>query len=222
MMVGKEGAKIATWRLEGDALGAPAALLIHGWEDDNSLWTPLVDMLQARGKAVVGFDLPGHNYSQSEGCDLTMTVEAIFDVVAAQGPVDSVATHSFGGVGLAAALMAGLDIKAAVLISPPTFQAGQYARSWRRHGVDEALIEAALAMGHAQDFFFDMVKVAANFTPDALFIHSLDDPQCPAEDARKAAAAWPDAKFWAVDGLGHRALVKDEEVVSMAAAWLAG
>jgi pimeloyl-ACP methyl ester carboxylesterase len=221
-MVGEEGQQIAAWRLEGDDLGGPATLLVHGWEDDNSLWTPLVKLLQERGKAVVAFDLPGHGYSQGDACNLALSIEAINAVIEVLGPIDSVATHSFGGVALAGALMANLQVKSVVLISPPTFQAGQYERSWRRHGVPEDLIAAALALGHADNFFFDMEKVATDFTPDALFIHSLDDQQCPAEDAKRAASAWPGAKFWSVDGLGHRALVKDDEVAAMAAAWLAG
>jgi pimeloyl-ACP methyl ester carboxylesterase len=222
LMVGNDDTKISAWRREGEDLGGPATLLVHGWEDDNSLWTPLVAMLQARGKAVVAFDLPGHGYSDGDACNLDLSVQAIFAVCAALGPIDGVATHSFGGVALAGALMEGLDVANVVLISPPTYQAGQYERSWRRHGVSEELIAAALALGHADDFFFDFEKVAPAFKPDALFIHSLDDQQCPAEDARRAAAAWPRARFWEVDGLGHRALVKDDDVVSMAAGWLVG
>jgi pimeloyl-ACP methyl ester carboxylesterase len=222
LMVGTEGQKIAAWRLDGAELGGPATLLIHGWEDDTSLWTPLVESLQAQGKAVVAFDLPGHGYSQGNACSLDLTVAAIKAVAQAFGPIDSAASHSFGGVGIAGALKSGWPVKTVVLISPPTYQAGQYERAWRRHGVSEDLIAAALAQGHGEGRFFDMEQAAKDFTADALFIHSLDDQQCPADDARRAAAAWPGARFWSVDGLGHRALVKDEEVVSMAAAWLMG
>jgi pimeloyl-ACP methyl ester carboxylesterase len=221
-MVGEGDAALAAWRLEGEDLGGPAVLLVHGWEDDTSLWTPLVQALQARGKAVIGFDLPAHGYSAGDVCSVDLTADAIARVVGALGPVDAVACHSFGGVGLAGALLAGLDVKNVVLIAPPTFQAGQYERQWRRHGVSDDLIAAALALGHETNHFFDLVKAARDFTADALFIHSLDDLQCPADDARQAANAWPGAKFWPFDGLGHRALVKDDEVVAMAASWLLG
>ncbi len=222
MMIDAGGTRISAWRLEGDDLGGPATMLVHGWEDDNSLWTPLVQMLQARGKAVVAFDLPGHGYSEGDACNLALSVQAMLSVAEKIGPIDSVATHSFGGVALAGALMAGFEPSNVVLISPPTYQAGQYERSWRRHGVSEDLIAAALDLGRRDDFFFDMAKVAVDFKADALFIHSLDDQQCPADDARQAAVAWPHAKFWPVDGLGHRNLVKDDEVVTMAASWLVG
>ena len=35
---------VAAWRI-GDG---PAVLLVHGWEDDNSLWAPLIDALVVR------------------------------------------------------------------------------------------------------------------------------------------------------------------------------
>ena len=221
-LIGEEGSKIATWRLEGAQLGGPAVLLVHGWEDDNSLWTPLVDLLQARGKAVVAFDLPGHGYSQGDACGLELTIQAIKTIAAELGPIDGVATHSFSGMALARALVEGLDVKSVVLISPPARQSGQFERVWRRFHVAEDVITAALEMGRAEGRFFDLATIAPTMKADALFIHSRDDVQCPAEDAKTAAAAWPNAKYYEVDGLGHRNLVKDDEVVAMAAAWLVG
>jgi pimeloyl-ACP methyl ester carboxylesterase len=166
-MVGEGDAAIAAWRLEGEDLGGPAVLLVHGWEDDTTLWTALTQALQARGKAVIGFDLPAHGYSAGDVCSVDLTADAIARVVGALGPVDAVACHSFGGVGLAGALMQGLDVKNVVLIAPPTFQAGQYERQWRRHGVNDELVAAALALGQENGHFFDLVKVAKDFTPDA-------------------------------------------------------
>ena len=54
---------VAAWRL-GDG---PAVLLVHGWEDDNALWGPLIDRFARNGKAVVAHDLPGHGFTQSAG-----------------------------------------------------------------------------------------------------------------------------------------------------------
>ena len=107
-----------------------------------------------------------------------------------------------------------------MLISPPVAQARQFERAWRRYGVEEPMIEAALALGHEEGRFFDLAAAAPTMKADALFIHSLDDEQCPASEGKRAAEAWPGARFWPVDGLGHRALVQDDEVVSMTASWL--
>src|SRR5580692_929094 len=38
---------VQAWRL---GVG-PASLLVHGWEDDNALWSPLIDACAATGRA---------------------------------------------------------------------------------------------------------------------------------------------------------------------------
>jgi pimeloyl-ACP methyl ester carboxylesterase len=151
---------------------------------------------------------------------LELAADAILALQARFGPFAGAATHSFGGPALAKAFQQGLELDQVVLISPPVAQARQFERAWRRYGVEEPMIEAALALGHQEGRFFDLAAAAPSMKADALFIHSLDDEQCPASEGKRAAEAWPGARFWSVDGLGHRALVQDEEVVSMVAGWL--
>lgn len=66
---------LSAWRL---GIG-PAVLLVHGWEDDNSLWSPMIDELDRRGRAVVAFDLPGHGAS---GGDWGVSFEGSDGIVA--------------------------------------------------------------------------------------------------------------------------------------------
>lgn len=214
MTVDCPGGPVTAWRI-GDG---PAVLLVHGWEDDTSLWTPLVSDLIARGRAVVALDLPGHGASEGERCDNALASGAILAVVAALGPVDAAVGHSFGGPALCTALGQGLALDAVCLIAPPVDQAQQFRRAAARHGVPEALIEAAF---EARDGgWLDMAALAPAMTTPALFIHSLDDEQCPAADARRAADAWPGARFLPFDGLGHRLVAQDADVRAMVMAWV--
>lgn len=221
-MVGQEGVKVATWHLEGERYQDPPVLLVHGWEDDTSLWTPLIEMLNRRGRSVVAFDLPGHGYSQGEACDLDLAAQAIADLDKAFGPFGAVATHSFGGPALCKALLNGFEVPVTCLISPPVDQARQFERSWRRHEVPEPLIEAGLKLGRAEAKFFDLAEAAKQMTAEALFVHSMDDEQCPASEGKRASEAWPGARFYPVEDLGHRKLVQNDDVVALVAAWLDG
>ena len=91
---------IAAWRLgEG-----PAVLLVHGWEDDNSLWTPLIDALAPYGRAVVALDLPGHGFSEGDRAPLLLSAAAIAKVADAFGPIDAAVGHSFGCPGIVTAI----------------------------------------------------------------------------------------------------------------------
>jgi pimeloyl-ACP methyl ester carboxylesterase len=209
---------VAAWRLgEG-----PASLLVHGWEDDHSLWTPLVSALRDWGVATVAFDLPGHGFSDGEACDVDGAAAAVRAVARACGPVATAIGHSFGGVAIARALGLGLTLEAVALVAPPVVQRDQFARAAARHGVPDPLARAALALGDARGRWLDLCDLAPAMTTPALFIHSLDDPQCPADEARRACAAWPGARFMALDGLGHRLVAQDQEAVAALVAWARG
>lgn len=54
--------RVAAWRVGA----GPAVLLAHGFEDDHSLWSPLIDALIADGRAVVACDVPAHGRSEGE------------------------------------------------------------------------------------------------------------------------------------------------------------
>ena len=54
--------QVAAWRIGH----GPASLLVHGWEDDNSLWSEQIRALQQCGHAVLVFDLPAHGFSEGE------------------------------------------------------------------------------------------------------------------------------------------------------------
>lgn len=219
-MIETGSGKIAVWHLLGARYADPPVLLVHGWEDDTSLWTPLIALLAERGRSVVAFDLPGHGHSEGDRCSLELAAEAMLALDRRFGPFAGAATHSFGGPAITRAMLDGLKLARVVLIAPPVAQARQFERAWRRYDVPEDLISAALALGHDEGRFFDLAAAAPHMQAEALFIHSADDAQCPANEGERAAKAWPGARFWGVDGFGHRALVQDDDIVATVAAWL--
>jgi pimeloyl-ACP methyl ester carboxylesterase len=106
---------VIAWRLGQ----GPTVLLVHGWEDDNALWGPMIERLLANGRPVVAFDLPGHGFSPAELTGPQAAGEAVKAVAEALGPVEAVVGHSFGCVALCMALDAGLKADRAVLIASP-------------------------------------------------------------------------------------------------------
>src|SRR4029078_9185350 len=86
------GVMVSAWRLGAD----PAVLLIHGWEDNHSLWSPLIDSLADRGRSVIAFDMPAHGFSVREWGLNPEAVDAVLAVTTALGPVDAVVAHSSG------------------------------------------------------------------------------------------------------------------------------
>ena len=224
-LVSTAGGGVQAWRLgEG-----PAVLLVHGWEDDNSLWGPLIEQFRDFGRAVVAFDLPGHGFSPAETVSVQQAGAAILDVVREMGPIESVVAHSFGCPSTMYAMVGGLDVERVVLIAPPMHRKPRLRSDgtmdeggprMRRPGYNTAPPEV---MKRAQELYrermggprevFDMEEAAPQMKAKALVIHSLDDETIPPQSAKDLAALWPGAEIDLVDGHGHRFVCQDDEVV---------
>jgi pimeloyl-ACP methyl ester carboxylesterase len=55
--------------------------------------------------------------------------------------------------------------------------------------------------------------LARGMTAAALIIHDRDDPDVPCAHGEEIASAWPGAQLVVTTGLGHRALLRDPEVI---------
>ena len=214
---------VMAWRLDpwGSSGTAPATLLVHGWEDDNALWGPLIDQLQHLGRPIVALDLPGHGFSPAETCSIGRAAAAVRAVADAMGPVDTLVAHSFGCPVSTQAMGDGMDIERCVLMATP--MPSQRADS-RRDRLKEALGASDAAIDRAQEILaereaifppFDYLALAGRMTAKALFLHSLDDDDCPPDNSRAVADQWPGAALQWVDGLGHRRLAQDPATLSV-------
>ncbi|MGE3143388.1 MAG: alpha/beta fold hydrolase, partial [Hyphomonadaceae bacterium] len=138
---------VQAWRLGQ----GPAVLCVHGWEDDNAIWGPLIDTFAAIGRAVVTFDLPGHGYSEAEEATAESCAAAVAAVAKALGPIEAIAAHSFGCVASAAAMDAGLEVSRAVIIASPLPVAFRRARKWVSEGLfSQAALERAMELQAAR------------------------------------------------------------------------
>ena len=177
-----EEGSVAAWRCgEG-----PAVLLIHGWEDDNSLWAPLIDALADRDRSLVAFDMPAHGFSDGEWGLHPQAGDAVLAVAAALGPVDAVVGHSSGAAIAALALREGLTVERAVLVAPPLRAANRWLRVADRLGYSRDVAAAAQAtyeerIGRARADF-DLRTEVPTLDVDLLVVHSVDDERMPFSD----------------------------------------
>lgn len=211
-MVETTAGEVAVWRLGS----GPAILLVHGWEDDNALWSPLIERLFFAGKSVVAMDLPAHGHSTGERCGLPQSSAAIRAVADAVGPIEAIITHSYGGPSTGLALEQGLEVARVVMIAPPSSLPGQVDRLVERYGVapDVAARFRELLpelLGQSVEWF-DLERLAPAMKAQAMFVHSVDDEGCPYEISRRLSGLWPDAELVLTDGLGHRIVAQDAAI----------
>lgn len=213
---------VMAWRLDpwGSSGTAPATLLVHGWEDDNALWTPMIEALQYVGRPVVALDLPGHGFSPAPDCSTGRAAAAVRAVAEALGPIDTLVAHSFGCPVSTQAMADGLKVDRAALIStgwPGAAMSGLWARIQEATGADDETVARARAVAAERDKAFppfDYEALAARMTAKALFLHSLDDEDTPPSNSNMLADLWSGAALQWTDGLGHRRIAQDEAVIA--------
>ena len=212
---------LSAWRLGS----GPAVLLVHGWEDDNSLWSPLIDELARRGRPLVAFDLPGHGASGGDwgvGFEGTDGIVAVAEML---GPIDAVVAHSAGCGMTAGAIGEGWTVERAALIAPPLAEGNRWLRYAAKLGVSEAVALAAKAMYYdahgAERATWHPRAAYPALDVDLLVVQSRDDERNAVSDAQEVIPRNPRARLVLVDGLSHRRTARDPEVIDLVADFVA-
>jgi pimeloyl-ACP methyl ester carboxylesterase len=65
------------------------------------------------------------------------------------------------------------------------------------------------------------VALAETMDRPLLVIHDRDDRDCPVSTGRDIAEAWPGASFVETEGLGHRRILRDLDVIERVTSWVA-
>lgn len=211
---------VAAWRLgEG-----PAVLMVHGWEDDNALWGPLADRFASVGRAVVALDLPGHGFSQATDASPAAVADTLIAVAEALGPIEAIVGHSYGcRVGIEA-MAKGLPAEKAVMIATPVPRLRPRKPREPDFEVDPAVYARALEIhaGREAETATAIETAIRSMTAAALVVHSIDDEPCPFENAQALCDLWPDAELLLVDGLGHRFVAQDRDVLERVVGFVEG
>jgi pimeloyl-ACP methyl ester carboxylesterase len=213
--------RVAAWRV-GDG---PAALLMHGWEDDHTVWAPLIDAMVGRGLPLVTCDLPGHGLSEGEISYGAEWADACFAVADALGPIDAVVAHSAGCGPSGMAVTEGLAVDRIVLVAPALRSGNRWLRVAERTGVAPDVAAEAQAryerrIGPARAAF-RLADALPTIDADVLLVHSTDDERMPVSDTEAALAACPRAELFVVDGPNHRRSARDPQVVARIVEFLA-
>ncbi len=206
---------VAAWRI---GIGR-AVLLVHGFEDDHTLWEPMLDVLVARGRAVVLFDLPAHGMSTGDsgmGWEAASAIDMLLDHY---GPIDAVVGHSIGALALIANLRHyRTSVERVALVSTPFNQVDRWHLTADRFGVPHDVADKARALYELRvptaRLSFDPAADLGYIGIPLLLVNSADDARAPFADAMRAAEGRPNIRLHAVDRLGHRRTARDPGVVS--------
>jgi pimeloyl-ACP methyl ester carboxylesterase len=219
MHVGSRRIEVWTWG------SGPSVLLAHGWGGRGTQLGAFVEPLVARGFSVVAFDAPGHGAADSGQVTLPELVAAVRQVGDVVGPLAGVIGHSMGAACAALALAEGLGSAAAVFVGPPAGMEEPAARFREALGFSRAVGEAMRRRIEARVgrpwSAFDVATVAPAVRTPLLVIHDRGDAEVPWQHGLVVTRAWKSADLLLTDGLGHRRILRDPDVVATAVAFVA-
>ena len=215
-MVATPHGSVAAWRVGAGA----ATVLVHGWQDDSSLWSPMMAALADAGEAYVAFDLPAHGFSEGEGGFSFEVADALHAVAESLGPVRALIAHSFAGGASVLATSEGLPISRLVLIAPPLWPSSKS----RYHHVAEDLgypVEVAdrslaeyFATTSADRAGYDMPTQLAALDAPLLLVSGVDDERMAVDEARNIAPKLKRGELFEVDKTNHRYTARDPRVIA--------
>lgn len=197
--------------------GERTVVLHHGWGGRGPQLSGLAPSLVESGYRVLAYDAPAHGESSGGLTHLVHMTETLLVLREEIGPIDALVTHSMGGMVAARALQKGLDARALVSIAPPGEMMPYLELFARALGPGEPLargihreMERHLGLGPA-DITAETLSEGQSIP--FLLVYDEDDRDVPAAHARRWAAAWPGAEVRHTEGLGHRDILHDPEVI---------
>ncbi|KHK98725.1 hypothetical protein LK09_07305 [Microbacterium mangrovi] len=219
---GRHRIRVHRW---GD--GERRVLLVHGWSGRAAQFAALVSRLQP-GATVIAFDAPAHGASRGMTADIGMWIEAIRVLDEAVGGFDLVVGHSFGGLAVRRASLAGLVHGRIVSIAaPPSTDAVMKAYAAQAglpdavaSGTNDALarrlgpVMASIAM--------DRSRPAAGTAAALLVVHDDADRAVPPVAADAVVAHWPGpSALLRTTGRGHNGILAAPDVLDAVVAFAA-
>jgi len=199
----------------------PVVLLVHGWGGHARQMLPLAEALAQQGLRPVLIEMPAHGRSAGSVSNLPQFARAIEYVVARLAQeghtLRAVVAHSLAANAAAYAASRGLPAQRLVLLAPPA-SPREYTRLFANvFGLSEATRAAMQKRIEAREGIlmpqFEPDAVGSRIHVPTLVVHDRDDSINRFADGKAYAHAIRGAQLLATQGLGHRKILKDAEVI---------
>ena len=211
------------------APAGPVVLLVHGWGGHAGQMLALSEALAAQGLRPVLVEMPAHGRSEGSVSNLPQFARVMEYVTARlqqQGhTLRGVVAHSLAANAGAYAASRGLPAGRLVLVAPPASPL-EYTRLFASaFGLREATRMAMQRRIESREGIlmgqFEPQSVGPRINLPTLVVHDRQDSINRFADGEAYTAAIAGARLFATEGLGHRRILKDEDVLRQVADFLA-
>ena len=200
----------------------PQVLLTHGWAGNARQLRPVAETLREAGLQPVIVEMPGHGRSAGWSSSLPQFARALdfvaHGLVQRGGRIEALVAHSLGGSAALHAMARGLPAARLVLFAAPdaprdyTFLFAEvFGLSERTRAAMQSRIESREGLWMAQ---FDAGWSAPSVTRPTLVVHDEGDRVNTVSSAKRLAGLLARAELLLTQGLGHRRVLEDPDVLS--------
>jgi esterase/lipase len=196
-------------------------LILHGFESTSVNFAEYVSPVVEKGFAVYAFDAPAHGRSTGKTVNAMVYRDFIKAVNEKFGPFKFFICHSFGGLALSLALeqIPHDESFKVVFIAPATETTTAVNHLFRLFQLKPSLREAFEAYikkigGYGSDWF-SINRASDNIRAKLLWVHDRNDDMTPLSDVKPVMnKKFPNFEFLITEGLGHRRIYRDSNVVN--------
>jgi pimeloyl-ACP methyl ester carboxylesterase len=196
-------------------------VLQHGWNGRATQMYGFIEPLVAAGFQVIAMDAPGHGQSSGHVSSVLHFSSALTRLVRNEGPIEAIIAHSLGGGSTIHALTStALPVKRAVLICPSA-DVGAFARfladkiGLATRWLKWFQVQMETRLGTTWDEL-NAIKRAPRITIPVFVIHDKDDKEVSMTTGLAIANALPKSTLQITEGLGHRRILKNTDVINSA------
>jgi len=215
----RDGIELAAYRW-GEKT-APVILLVHGWTGSSANFAHFIDPLLAQGFQVVAYDVLAHGTSPGKTANLIQWTETVTVAMEQLQQVHCIVGHSLGGGAILVASSIGFKTNKIVLVAPlsniidPIEAFTDYVALPRKINqkildyFDKKYKSRLEIYGNNWSELFE-----SKFNVPTLILHDKKDKEIPWSNGQQIADQWPWSTFITTDGLGHRRIMREPDIIS--------
>ena len=206
--------------------GKKSILLVHGWSGRATQYYKMGPALVKAGYKIYAFTAPAHGTSKEKQTHMLEFADCIQFLDKKYGPFEAIIAHSIGGAATLNSLNRGVKTNKVVLLGTPGYIKDIIYGFCNRLGLNLKIADkliADLKKDYAEDYEqFSTTRLAEKMTTPALIIHDSEDKDVPVEFARENHHAYKNSKYIETNGLGHRLILSNDEVINQVIDFIKG
>lgn len=194
-------------------------LIVHGFESNSKNFDRYISPLLRKDYEVLAFDAPAHGSSDGKQINLPLYVRTLQEINQRYGPIQGFMAHSLGGLALMLFIetLPHDDRTKVALIAPATETTTAIDSFFRfldlPKGVRKEFDQLIFDISGYWPSHYSIRRAMQRVQAQVLWFHDEQDELTPLTDALKVRDdQHPHLSFVITQGLGHRAIYRDNKV----------